>query len=64
MTPVITFAPESTAKVIASATRSGRSIASSPALTVRRRHRGHTPAARNPLSVSATAWRDSPLAWP
>ena len=54
MTPVITFAPESTAKVIASATRSGRSIASSPALTVRRRHLGHTPAARKPLSVSAT----------
>src|SRR3712207_2698987 len=62
-TSAMTSAPESTANAIASATRSGRSIASSPALTDSSRQRGHMPAPPEPLSASPSSALDSALAW-
>ena len=60
----ITFAPESTANTIASATRSGRSIASSPILTLSKRHPGQTPTPAKWLLAVPTSFLCSPLAWP
>src|SRR3954451_24382133 len=59
----MTFSPASTANTMPSATRSGRSIASSPIFTDSRRQFGHTPAPAKLLSASPAKTPDSPFAW-
>ncbi len=59
----MTLTPMLAAYTIASATRSGLSMASSPALMGMYRHSGHMPTFSKPLLPSPTACADSPSKW-